>query len=49
LNCEWSGMAHLLLSSKKLTQNGVRGETVANWFGGARRTLCAYEEPTAAI
>src|SRR3984885_9474049 len=44
LNCEGSGMAHPLLSSKRLAQNALRRETVANWFDGARRTLCAYEE-----
>jgi hypothetical protein len=38
-------MAYFLLSSKGLAQNGVRRETVVDWFGGARRTLCACEEP----
>jgi hypothetical protein len=43
-------MAYFLLSSKELAQNPVRvnsmrRETVADWLGGARRTLCACKEP----
>src|SRR5580658_8249021 len=30
---------------EKLTQNGVRREAVSHLFGGARRTLCAFQEP----
>jgi len=29
---------------EELAQNGVRRETVPRLFGGARRTLCAFED-----
>jgi predicted GH43/DUF377 family glycosyl hydrolase len=33
------------ITSEELAQNGARRETVPDWFGGARRTLCAFVEP----
>ena len=33
-------------SFEKLAQNGVRRDRFLAWHGGARRTLCAYENPT---
>jgi len=31
-------------ASREFAQNGVRREAVPDMYGGARRTLCAFEE-----
>src|SRR5580658_4305631 len=43
--CRGAFSERSLGTSKELAQNGVRRETVPDPFGGARRTLCAFEGP----
>jgi hypothetical protein len=34
-------------ATEELAQNGVRRDRFLDWFGGARRTLCAPQEQPA--